>query len=400
MVNQVQDAYIVAAARTPVGKARGAMRNVRPDDMFAHVLRAALDRVPTLDPKLIGDVIVGCAMPEAEQGMNVARMGVLLAGLPDSVPGLTINRFCSSGVQAIAMAADRIRLGEADVMIGGGTETMSMMPSMMGNKVSYNPAIFEKQENIGMAYGMGLTAEKVAERWQVNREDQDAFALSSHQKATAAIKAGKFQDEITPYTVRTHMPDTRSGAIKIVEKVVDVDEGPRPDISSEALAKLRPIFSAKGSVTAGNASQMSDGAGAAILVSERILKQYNLKPLARFVSASVAGVPAEIMGIGPIEAIPRALKLAGLRQDDLDWIELNEAFASQALACTRTLKLDPAKVNPLGGAIALGHPLGATGAIRVATLISAMQRDPTIRRGMISMCVGTGMGFAAIFERV
>jgi acetyl-CoA acyltransferase len=399
MVNQVQDAYIVAATRTPVGKARGAMRNVRPDDMLAHVLRAALDRVPALDSKLIGDVIVGCAMPEAEQGMNVARMGLLLAGLPDCVPGLTINRFCSSGVQAIAMAADRIRLGEADVMIGGGTETMSMMPSMMGNKVSYNPAIFEKQENIGMAYGMGLTAEKVAERWRINREDQDAFALSSHQKATAAINSGKFQDEITRYTVRTHMPDSRSGAVKIVEKVVDVDEGPRPDISSEALAKLRPIFAANGSVTAGNASQMSDGAGAAILVSEKILKRYNLKPLARFVSASVAGVPAEIMGIGPIEAIPRALNLAGLQQDDLDWIELNEAFASQALACVRTLKLDPAKVNPLGGAIALGHPLGATGAIRVATLVSAMQRDPKIRRGMISMCVGTGMGFAAIFER-
>jgi acetyl-CoA acyltransferase len=327
-------------------------------------------------------------------------MGALLAGLPDSVPGLTINRFCSSGVQAIATAADRIRLGEADVMIGGGTETMSMMPSMMGNKLSYNPAIFEKQENIGMAYGMGLTAERVAEKWQVNREDQDAFALASHQKATAATNAGKFQDEISPYTVRTHAPDPGSGTVKITEKVVDADEGPRPDISPEALAKLRPVFAAKGSVTAGNASQMSDGAGAAILVSEKILKQYNLKPLARFVSASVAGVPAEIMGIGPVEAIPRALKVAGLKQNDLDWIELNEAFAAQALACIRILDLEPAKVNPLGGAIALGHPLGATGAIRVATLVSAMQRDPKIKRGMVSMCIGTGMGFAAIFERV
>jgi acetyl-CoA acyltransferase len=400
MANQVQDAYIVAATRTPVGKARGVLRSVRPDDMLAHVLRAAIDRVPGLDPELIGDVIVGCAMPEAEQGMNVARMGVLLAGLPVSVPGLTINRFCSSGVQAVATAADRIRLGEADVMIGGGTETMSMMPSMMGNKVSYNPAIFEKQPNIGMAYGMGLTAEKVAERWQVSREDQDAFALASHQKATAAINAGKFQDEISPYTVRTHAPDPESGTVRTIEKVVNIDEGPRADISSVALTKLRPIFAAKGSVTAGNASQMSDGAGAAILVSEKILKQYNLQPLARFVSASVAGVPAEIMGIGPVEAIPRALKLAGLQQDDLDWIELNEAFAAQALACMRTLDLDPAKVNPQGGAIALGHPLGATGAIRVATLVSAMQRNPKIKHGMISMCIGTGMGFAAIFERV
>jgi acetyl-CoA acyltransferase len=318
MANQVQDAYIVAATRTPVGKARGAMRYVRPDDMLAHVLRTSVDRVPALDPKLIEDVIIGCAMPEAEQGMNVARMGLLLAGLPDSVPGLTINRFCSSGVQAVAMAADRIRLGEADVMIGGGTETMSMMPSMMGNKLSYNPKIFEKQESIGMAYGMGLTAERVAEKWQVSREDQDAFALASHQKATAATNAGRFRDEISPYVVRTHTPDLKSGTVKIIEKIVDVDEGPRSDVNFEGLAKLRPVFAAKGSVTAGNASQMSDGAGAAILVSEKILKQYNLKPLARFVSASVAGVPPETMGIGPVEAIPRALKLANLKQDDLD----------------------------------------------------------------------------------
>jgi acetyl-CoA acyltransferase len=400
VANQVQDAFVVAAVRTPVGKARGAMRTVRPDDMLAHIIRAAMDRVPGLDPKLIGDAIVGCAMPEAEQGMNVARLGVLLAALPDSVPGLTINRFCSSGVQAVTMAADRIRLGEADVMIGGGVETMSMMPTMMGNKPSYNPAIFEKQENIGMAYGMGLTAERVAEKWRISREDQDAFALASHQKASAAISAGNFQDEISPYTVRSHLPDLESGAVRVVETVIRDDEGPRPDVSIEALAKLRPVFAAKGSVTAGNASQMSDGAGAAILVSEKILKEFNLTPLARFVSASVAGVPAEIMGIGPIEAIPRALKLAGFKQDDLDWIELNEAFAAQALACARTLDLDPSKVNPQGGAIALGHPLGATGAIRVATLVSAMQRDPKIKRGMVSMCIGTGMGFAAIFERV
>ena len=398
MARQIQDAYIVAATRTPVGKARGVLRNTRPDDMLAHVLKGALAQVPELDPALIDDVITGCAMPEGEQGMNVARMGVLLAGLPDSVSGLTINRFCSSGLQAVAMAADRIRLGEADVMIGAGTETMSMMPSMLGNKVSYNPAIFEKDENIAIAWGMGLTAEKVAERWQVSREDQDAFALTSHQKATAAIQAGKFRDEVSPYTVRTHAPDPKSGTVKIVEKVVDTDEGPRADASLESLSKLRPVFAANGSVTAGNASQMSDAAAAAVLVSEKILRQYNLKPLARFVSFSVAGVPAAIMGIGPVEAIPKALKLAGLKQDDLDWIELNEAFAAQALAVMRQLDLDPTKVNPQGGAIALGHPLGATGAVRTATLMSAMQREK-VKYGMISMCIGTGMGAAGIFER-
>ena len=398
MASQIQDAYIVAATRTPVGKARGMLRNTRPDDMLAHVLKGAMAQVPGLDPALIDDVITGCAMPEGEQGMNVARMGVLLAGLPDSVSGLTINRFCSSGLQAVAMAADRIRLGEADVMIGAGTETMSMMPSMLGNKVSYNPAIFEKDENVAIAWGMGLTAEKVAERWQVSREDQDAFALTSHQKATAAIQAGKFRDEVSPYTVRTHAPDPKSGTVKIVEKVVDTDEGPRADASLENLSKLRPVFAANGSVTAGNASQMSDAAAAAVLVSEKILRQYNLKPLARFVSFSVAGVPAAIMGIGPVEAIPKALKLAGLKQDDLDWIELNEAFAAQALAVMRQLDLDPTKVNPQGGAIALGHPLGATGAIRTATLMSAMQREK-VKYGMISMCIGTGMGAAGIFER-
>ena len=399
MSKQIQDAYVVAATRTPVGKNRGALRYARPDDMLAHVLRAAVEQVPSLDPALIGDVIVGCAIPEAEQGMNIARIGVLLAGLPDSVTGMTINRFCSSGLQAVAMAADRIRLGEADVMIGAGTETMSMMPQMMGNKISANPAFFAKQENIAIGYGMGLTAERVAAKWKVSREDQDAFALASHQKAVAAINTGKFTGEISPYSVRTHMPDGRSGAVKVSEKLMNADEGPRSDISAESLAKLKPVFAAGGSVTAGNASQMSDGAGATVLVSERILKDFNLEPLARFVSYSVAGVPAEIMGIGPIEAIPKALKLAGIKQDDLDWIELNEAFAAQALACTRTLGLDPGKVNPLGGAIALGHPLGATGAIRTATLMSAMQREK-LRYGMISMCIGTGMGAAGIFERV
>lgn len=397
MSGQIQEAYIVAATRTPVGRARGMFRNTRPDDMLAHVLTNAIAQVPGLDPELIGDVIVGCAMPEAEQGMNVARIGLLLAGLPDRVPGITVNRFCSSGLNAVAMAADRIRLGEADVMIGAGTETMSMMPSMMGNKVSYNPAIFEKQENIGIAYGMGLTAERVAEQWKISRADQDAFALASHRKAVTAMQGGKFRDEISPYNVRAHLPGGGGGEPKIVESLAASDEGPRADANLEALAKLRPVFAANGSVTAGNSSQMSDGAAAVILVSEKILKLFNLKPLARFVSFAVAGVPAKIMGIGPIEAIPRALKIAGIKQDDVDWIELNEAFAAQALAVQRTLDLDPEKVNPQGGAIALGHPLGATGAIRTATLVSAMRREK-FKYGMISMCIGTGMGAAGILE--
>jgi len=394
---QTQDAYIVAATRLPVGKRKGMFRTTRPDDMLAHALQSVLAQAPGLDPNLIGDVIVGCAMPEAEQGMNVARIGLLLAGLPARVPGITINRFCSSGVQAVAMAADRIRLGEADVMLAAGTETMSMMPQIMGNKVSLNPAIFEHDENLGIAYGMGLTAEKVAAQWKVSREDQDVFAAASHQKASAAIAAGKFRDEISPYTVRAHLPDFASGAVRIVDKVCADDEGPRADSTVEALAKLKPVFAARGSVTAGNSSQMSDGAGAVLLVSEKILKEFNLTPLARFASFAVAGVPPEIMGVGPVEAIPKALALAGVKPEQLDWIELNEAFAAQALAVVRSLHLDPAKVNPQGGAIALGHPLGATGAIRTATLVHGMRREH-LKYGMVSMCIGTGMGAAAIFE--
>lgn len=399
MSNQIQDAYIVAATRTPVAKRNGMFRNVRPDDMLAHVLSAVVGKVPGLDPNEIADVIVGCAMPEAEQGMNVARIGVLLAGLPDSVPGLTINRFCSSGLQAVADAAARIRLGEADVMIAAGTESMTVMPQIMGNKVSLNPAIFEKRENYGIAFGMGLTAEKVAEQWKVSREDQDAFALQSNQRACAAIAAGHFRDEITPYTVRGHMPG-EGGTVRVVERVCDTDEGPRADASIETLGKLRPVFAARGSVTAGNSSQMSDGAGAVLLMSEAAVKRYGVTPIARFRSYSVAGVPPQIMGIGPVEAIPRALKAAGVAQADVDWIELNEAFAAQALAVMRQLELDPTKVNPLGGAIALGHPLGATGAIRVATLMNAMQREADLRYGMVSMCIGTGMGAAGLFEKV
>ncbi|MGL1833984.1 acetyl-CoA C-acyltransferase [Rhodocyclaceae bacterium SMB388] len=399
MNTQIQDAYIVAATRSPVARRNGMFRSTRPDDLLAHVLSAVLGKVPGLDPAEIGDVIVGCAMPEAEQGMNVARIGLLLAGLPEMVPGITINRFCASGLQAVADAAARIRLGEAEVMIAAGTESMSAMPQIMGNKVSLNPAIFAKAENVGIAFGMGLTAEKVAQQWQVSREDQDAFALESHRRAVAAIDAGAFRDEITPYAVRTHVPGD-GGQVRVVERLCDTDEGPRRDASAEALAKLRPVFATKGSVTAGNSSQMSDGAGAVLLMSEAAVKRHGVTPIARFASYAVAGVSPKIMGIGPVEAIPRALAAAGVAQADVGWIELNEAFAAQALAVMRTLALDPARVNPLGGAIALGHPLGATGAIRMATLMSAMQRDPTLRHGMISMCIGTGMGAAGVFERL
>ena len=398
MTRQIQDAYVVAATRTPVARRKGAFRNVRPDDMLAHVLRAILAKQPGLDAGEVADVIVGCAFPEAEQGLNVARIGWLLAGLPNRVPAITINRFCSSGLQAVAMAADRIRLGEADVMIAGGTESMTIMPQMMGNKLSISPAVFERDENYAIAFGMGITAEKVAAQWKISREDQDAFAVESHRRAVSAIAAGKFAAEISPYQVRTHAPSP-DGTVKIVERLFEVDEGPRPDSSIEALARLWPVFAAKGTVTAGNSSQMSDGAAAVLLMSEAALKRYNATPIARFAAFSVAGVPPEIMGIGPVEAIPRALKQAGLAQDQIDWIELNEAFAAQALAVMRELKLDPSRVNPQGGAIALGHPLGATGAIRTATVLSAMQRE-NFRYGMVTMCIGTGMGAAGIFERV
>ncbi|MFO0231464.1 MAG: acetyl-CoA C-acyltransferase [Burkholderiales bacterium] len=398
MSKQIQDAYIVAATRTPIGKApKGAFRNVRPDDLLVRALQAALAQVPSLDPKTIEDAIVGCAIPEAEQGLNVARIGALLAGLPNTVGGVTVNRFCASGLTALAMAADRIRVGEAEVMLAAGVESMSMVP-MMGNKPSMNPAIFAKDENLGIAYGMGMTAEKVAQTWKVSREDQDAFALESHRRALAAQVAGEFADETCPVEVLERIPDLAKGEVSVATRTVSQDEGPRKDTSLEGLAKLRPVFAAKGSVTAGNSSQTSDGAGALIVVSERILRQFDLKPLARFVSFSVRGVPPEIMGIGPLEAIPAARSVAGLMQDALDWIELNEAFAAQSLAVLRDLGLDPAKVNPMGGAIALGHPLGATGAIRAATVVHALRRR-NLRYGMVTMCVGTGMGAAGILER-
>jgi acetyl-CoA acyltransferase len=396
MSKQIQDAYIVSAVRTPVGKApRGVFRNTRPDDLLAHVIRAAVAGAPGIDPSRIDDAVFGCAMPEAEQGMNVARIAVLLAGLPNVVPAQTINRFCSSGVQAIALAADRIRTGDADLMLAGGTESMSMVP-MMGHKIAMNPAAF-RDENVAIAYGMGITAENVASEWKVSREDQDAFALASHQKALAAIAAGEFRDEIVPFTLDDHYPDLARRSIRTDSRIVDTDEGPRADTSPEGLAKLRTVFKAGGSVTAGNSSQMSDGAGALVLASEKAIKEYNLTPIARYLSFAVAGVRPEVMGIGPIAAIPKALGLAGLTKEQLDWIELNEAFAAQALAVIRDIGLDASKVNPLGGAIALGHPLGATGAIRAATLIHGLRRRKQ-KYGMVTMCIGTGMGAAGIFE--
>ncbi len=400
MIKQVQDAYIVAATRTPVGKApRGVFRNTRPDEMLAHVLKSVVAQAPGIDVNRIDDAIIGCAMPEGEQGMNVARIGALLAGLPNTIAAQTINRFCSSGLQAVAIAADQIRLGHADLMLAGGTESMSMVP-MMGNKVALSPQVFARDENVAIAYGMGITAEKVAEEWKISREDQDAFALASHQKAIAAIQAGEFRAEISPYEVISRIPDLAGNAIRVKKALVELDEGPRADSSIEGLAKLKPVFRNGmfgGSVTAGNSSQMSDGAGAVLLASEQAIKDYGLTPLARFVSFSVAGVRPEVMGIGPIAAIPKALKQAGLTQDQLDWIELNEAFAAQALAVIRDCGLDPGKVNPLGGAIALGHPLGATGAVRTATIVHGLRRRQQ-KYGMVTMCIGTGMGAAGIFE--
>ena len=398
-MKQVQEAYIVAATRSPIGRShRGSFRNTRPDDLLVKVLQSALAQVPTLDPQAIEDLICGCAIPEASQGLNIARIGAVLAGLPHSVGGITVNRFCASGLSAIQMAADRIRVGEADVMIAAGVESMSMVP-MMGNNPSLSPAMFNNDENVGIAYGMGLTAEKVATQWKVSRDAQDEFAYQSHMKAIAAMKAGEFANEITPIEITERTPNLETGEVATSTRILSLDEGARPDTSVEGLAKLKAVFAARGSVTAGNSSQTSDGAGALILASESAVKKFGLKPLARFVSFASKGVPPHIMGIGPIEAIPAALRYAGLKQDAIDWFELNEAFAAQSLAVLNTLKLDPSKVNPMGGAIALGHPLGATGAIRAATVVHALQRKQ-LKYGMVTMCVGMGQGAAGIFERV
>ena len=408
----LQDAYIVAATRTPIGKShRGYFKHTRPDDLLAHALRAAVAQVPGLDPAAIDDVICGCAIPEAQQGLNVARVAAVLAGLPKSVGGITVNRFCASGLSAVQMAADRIRVGESDVMIAAGIESMSLVP-MMGNSPSLSPTIFANTDNVddyGIAYGMGLTAERVAQQWKVSRDAQDAFALQSHQRAMKAQADGEFTDEICPVEVTQRDLDLESGEVRLSHRTVSLDEGPRPDTTLEGLGKLKPAFAVPrratgtptglGSVTAGNSSQTSDGAGVLILASEAAIKRFGLTPLARFVSYASRGVPPHIMGIGPVEAIPAALKSAGLQQQDIDWYELNEAFAAQSLAVMNTLGLDPAKVNPMGGAIALGHPLGATGAIRAATVVHALRRHHK-RYGMVTMCVGMGQGAAGIFERV
>ncbi|KTC65856.1 3-ketoacyl CoA thiolase (plasmid) [Legionella adelaidensis] len=388
--------YVVDVIRTPVGKApRGVFKNTPPDSLLTSVMDSLKKRNNTVDWEKIGDIVIGCAMPEAEQGMNVARISSLLANLPDSVPAMTINRFCSSGVQSIATAADSIQNGHMPLALAGGVESMSYVP-MGGNKYTANPEIF-KNEHIAIAYGMGITAEIVAERWKISREEQDRFAAESHSKAVAAQERGDFTAEITPIEVMARKLNLHTQELHTAKHLVNQDEGPRADTSYDAIAKLKPVFSVKGTITAGNSSQMSDGAGIALLASEEALKAYNLTPIGRLLSYSVAGVPPEVMGIGPIEAIPKALKKAGLTLDQIDWIELNEAFAAQSLAVIKELDLDSTKVNPLGGAIALGHPLGATGTIRTATLLHGLKRTKK-RYGMVTMCIGTGMGAAAIFE--
>lgn len=388
--------YIVDVLRTPVGKApRGVFKHTLPDDLLAHTIKSLLKRQTNVDWSAITDVVIGCAMPEAEQGMNVARIASLLANLPQSVPAMTINRFCSSGVQSIATAAASLAQSETGLALAGGVESMSMVP-LGGNKYTANPAIFNN-EHVAIAYGMGITAEKVAERWHISREQQDEFAAESHRRAIAAQQQGYFDAEISPITITERYPDLASGNVIQKSRMISQDEGPRADTSYEVIARLKPVFAAKGSVTAGNSSQTSDGAGIALLATEQAVQQYELKPMGRLLSYAVAGVPPEIMGIGPMHAIPLALKKAGLTIDQLDWIELNEAFAAQSLAVINELNLPRDKVNPLGGAIALGHPLGATGAIRTATLLHGLHRTKG-RYGMVTMCIGTGMGAAAIFE--
>lgn len=398
MLNRSRDVYIVSAVRTPVGKApRGVLSKVRPDDLLAHVIKHAMQAVPTIPGSEVDDVIIGCAMPEAEQGMNVARIGTLLAGLPDSVPAMTVNRFCSSGLQTIALGAARIASGEAEIIIAGGVESMSQVP-LGGNKFSMNPKIFTPADpNIAIAYGMGITAENVAKRWDITREMQDQFALSSHQKALEAIDAGFFENEIVPFEVTSTKPNLDTLELMTSKRIVTTDEGPRKSTSLDALSHLKPAFASQGTVTAGNSSQTSDGAAALVLVSERALTAHNLTPLARFCGFDVAGVPADIMGIGPVFAVPKLLQQTGVKLSDIDWIELNEAFAAQALAVIKELDLDPMRVNPQGGAIALGHPLGATGAVRAATIIHGLRRTQQ-KYGLVTMCIGTGMGAAGLFE--
>ena len=387
--------YIISAVRTAVGRAyKGSFKDTRPDDLGAVAIRGAMERVPNLDPGRVDDVIFGCAMPEGEQGMNVARICALKAGLPDAVPAMTINRFCSSGLQAIALAAEKIMAGFADIVVAGGTESMTMVP-MGGNKPSFNPEIMETRPEVFMP--MGLTAEQVVRKYKVTREDQDQFAYRSHSKALAAIREGKFKEEVVP--VKTLLFSAENGGKPVPREIVhEVDEGPRADTTLEALAKLKPAFDPKGTVTAGNSSQMSDGAAASIVVSEKALKELGVEPLGRFLGFAAAGVAPELMGIGPVMAVPKLLKKLRVKQTRIDLFELNEAFAAQALPVIRELSLDPDKVNVNGGAIALGHPLGCTGAKLTATLLHEMKRR-NASLGVVTMCIGGGMGAAGLFER-
>jgi acetyl-CoA acyltransferase len=397
----MREAVIVSSVRTPVGKAfKGSLRSTRPDDLAAVAIQEAIRRVPGLEPKEVEDVILGCAMPEAEAGMNVARNAALRAGLPVEVSAMTINRFCSSGLQSIAMAAERIVAGYGDVILAGGTESMTMIP-MGGNKVSPNPWLMDHNPDAYLS--MGLTAENVATKYGITREQADEFSLYSHKKALAAIAAGKFKDEIVPVEVKITLvangANGHAAKPKTTSTIFEMDEGPRADTSLEALAKLRPAFHARGTSTAGNSSQMSDGAAASIVMSGERAKALGVKPLARFLGFATAGVPPEIMGIGPAYAIPKVLKMTGLTLDQIDVIELNEAFAVQSLAVIKMLGIDPARVNPNGGAIALGHPLGCTGAKLTASILRELERRNG-RYGMVTMCIGGGMGAAGIFERV
>lgn len=395
---KTSNVYVIDALRTPVGKApRGLLSGQRPDDLLAQCLRGLMAGHQEIDPAMVGDVVVGCAMPEGEQGLNVARMALLLAGLPDSVPGMTVNRFCASGLEAIAIAAERVRSGAQDLAIAAGVESMSRVP-MMGFQPAFNPRTFDGSVDIAIAYGMGLTAEAVAVDWGVSREDQDAYALQSHQRALQAMQDGCFKDEILPLELQQARA-VSGGAVALDSRIVDNDEGPRADSSEQALAALRPVFSAEGSVTAGNSSQMSDGAAALLLASEALVDRLGLRPMARFHGYHVAGVTPKHMGIGPVAAVPPLLERHGLTVDQLDHIELNEAFAAQTLAVMRDLGFDSKQVNPQGGAIALGHPLGATGAIRSTTLVHALRRE-RLRYGLVTMCIGTGMGAAGLFEAV
>ncbi|MEE8586008.1 MAG: acetyl-CoA C-acyltransferase [Acidobacteriota bacterium] len=395
----MKEAYIVSTVRTAVGKAkRGTLRNTRPEVMGAAAVREALQRVPGLQDSQVDDVLIGCAMPEGEQGLNMGRVIAQRAGLPDSVPAATINRFCSSGLQTIAMASHSIVAGQNDVVVAGGSESMSLVP-MAGFHFSPEPGLVRSDPDVYVS--MGITAENVAARYQVSRQDQDAFALRSHQNALQAIDSGRFQPEVVPLPLRetVYRPENGNGSLQTLETEFKVDEGPRRDTSLEALSRLRPAFRLKGTVTAGNASQMSDGAAASVVVSGEILKELNLNPIARLVAFAVAGVEPELMGIGPVEAIPKALKRAGLKVQDIGLVELNEAFACQALAVIREAGLDPETVNVNGGAIALGHPLGCTGAKLTATLLHEMKRRG-VRYGLCTMCIGGGMGAAGIFENL